>query len=163
MLVNPSQFQFRLFQIRFQLRINVYNANINEIGEPWRTDIITFVVLPTMSCFADWSKRRHVTFVIIECCTRHGRRFNVAKIVKDSSRGNKSHLPRSRNENAWDRPPFRERGNFFGGRREHCLWCSLCLNFLTLVYILVVEPKRSNSALNQLLENKFKIYDYFTK
>jgi len=50
---------------------------------------------------------------------------------------------------------------FFGG--EHCLWCGLCLNFLTLVYILVVESKRSNSALNQLLENQFKIYDYFTK
>jgi len=40
---------------------------------------------------------------------------------------------------------------FFGGG-EHCLWCGLCLNILTLVYILVVEPKRSNSALNQLLE-----------
>jgi len=38
-----------------------------------------------------------------------------------------------------------------------------CLNFLTLVYNLVVEPKRSNSALIQLLENQFKIYDYFTK
>ena len=25
------------------------------------------VVRPTRSCFADWSKRRHVTFVIIEC------------------------------------------------------------------------------------------------
>ena len=73
-------------------------------------------------------------------------------------------LPRSRNENAWDRPPFRGRGNFFFRRgREHCLWCGLCLNFLILVYILAVEPKRSNSALNQLLENQFKIYDYFTK
>ena len=71
-------------------------------------------------------------------------------------------LPRSRNENAWDRPPFRRRGNFFR-RGEHCLWCGLYLNFLTLVYILVVELKRSNSALNQLLENQFKIYDYFTK
>jgi len=26
-----------------------------------------FVVWPTTSCFADWSKRRHVTFSIIEC------------------------------------------------------------------------------------------------
>jgi len=32
-----------------------------------------FVVWPTMTCFADWSKRRHVSFVIIEWWTRHGR------------------------------------------------------------------------------------------
>jgi len=30
---------------------------------------------------------------------------------------------------------------FSGGGEKHCLWCVLCLNFLTLVYILVVEPK----------------------
>jgi len=52
------------------------------------------------------------------------------------------------------------KGAFFRGGEEGAL---PCLNFLTLVYILVVEPKRSNSALNQLLENQFKIYDYFTK
>jgi len=32
-----------------------------------------------MSCFTDWSKRRHVTFVFIECWTRHGRQFNIQK------------------------------------------------------------------------------------
>jgi len=29
------------------------------------------VVWPTTSCFADWSKRRHVTLSIIECRTIH--------------------------------------------------------------------------------------------
>ena len=29
-----------------------------------------FVVWPTTSCFADWSKRRHVTFIIIDWPTR---------------------------------------------------------------------------------------------
>jgi len=30
---------------------------------------LSFVVWPTMSCFAGWSKRRHVTFIIIEWYT----------------------------------------------------------------------------------------------
>ena len=33
---------------------------------------------PTMSCFADWSKRCNVTFIIIECWTCHCRRFDIA-------------------------------------------------------------------------------------
>ena len=36
-----------------------------------KADIVTcnmeFVVWPTTSCFADWSKRRHVTLRIIDC------------------------------------------------------------------------------------------------
>jgi len=36
-----------------------------------RTDCI--VTWPTTSCFADWSKCRHVTSSIIECPPRHGR------------------------------------------------------------------------------------------
>ena len=31
-----------------------------------------FVVWPTMSCFADWSKRRHVTLIKVEWSTRDG-------------------------------------------------------------------------------------------
>jgi len=32
-----------------------------------------YTVLPTMSCFADWSKCCHVTLIIIEWSTHHGR------------------------------------------------------------------------------------------
>jgi len=42
--------------------------------------IIPTVVWPTMSCFADWSKRCPVTFITIECWTRHGRRFDIAML-----------------------------------------------------------------------------------
>ena len=41
--------------------------------ESWKNVLLcytySFVIWPTMSCFADWSKRRHVTFTIIECWT----------------------------------------------------------------------------------------------
>jgi len=33
----------------------------------------SFVIWPTTSCFADWSKRRHVTLSIIICSPLHGR------------------------------------------------------------------------------------------
>ena len=36
-------------------------------------DSFSFVVWPAMSCFADWSKCRHVTLIIIEWSTCHGR------------------------------------------------------------------------------------------
>jgi len=39
----------------------------------------TFVVWPTRSCFADWSKCRHVTFIIVEWSTRHGRLYHSIK------------------------------------------------------------------------------------
>jgi len=39
-----------------------------------------FVVWPTMSCFADWSKRYHATFIIIECRMLRGRRFDIANV-----------------------------------------------------------------------------------
>ena len=41
-------------------------ADVRSKAAVWTVDV---VVWPTMSCFADWSKRRHVTFVIIECLT----------------------------------------------------------------------------------------------
>ena len=39
--------------------------------------ILFIVVWPTMSCLADWSKCRHVTFIVIEWSTRHGRPFTM--------------------------------------------------------------------------------------
>jgi len=41
------------------------------------------VVWPTMSCFADWSKRRHVTLSIIICLPLHGHpgwHYNVTPV-----------------------------------------------------------------------------------
>ena len=49
---------------------------------------VTFVVCPTMSCFANRSKCRHVTFVIIECRTCQ-QSTDQHSYVKDSSYGNK--------------------------------------------------------------------------
>ena len=37
------------------------------VNEYVRAAIFRIVVRPTTSCFADWSKRRHVTFINIEC------------------------------------------------------------------------------------------------
>ena len=34
---------------------------------------LKFVIWPTMSCFSDWSKYHHVTFIIIEWSSHHGR------------------------------------------------------------------------------------------
>jgi len=49
-----------------------------------QTATMCIVVWPTMSCFADWSKRRHVTLVIIICSPLHGHpgwHYNVTVIV----------------------------------------------------------------------------------
>ena len=60
------------------------SVGLNDASDVWTFENVepsTFliVVWPTMSCFADRSRRCHVTFVIIECLTCRLWRFNVQK------------------------------------------------------------------------------------
>ena len=50
------------------------------LNTAYNVGTIMFVVWPTMSCFADWSKRYHATFIIIECRMHRGRRFDIANV-----------------------------------------------------------------------------------
>ena len=54
-----------------------------------------FVVWPTMSCFADWSKRRHVTFVI-ECWTCRRSTVQRCWMLKPSTGSTFKNVERSR-------------------------------------------------------------------
>ena len=54
----------------------VYECRMNNVDELKQRSLIV-VVWPTFSCFADWSKRRDVTFVIIIC---HNDILNVSAV-----------------------------------------------------------------------------------
>jgi len=58
-----------LCQLTAELETVAYLIWHHRICDPKRDSTADGVVVwPTMSCFADWSKHRHVAFVIIECC-----------------------------------------------------------------------------------------------
>jgi len=53
-----------------------------QLATPLRHCVLSYV-WPTMSCFADWSKRRHVTLSIIIWSTLHGHpvwHYNVTRV-----------------------------------------------------------------------------------
>jgi len=65
--LKPVCFTNRRFRDSARLSFILRTTYADHIFRLSRT--LVFVVWPTMSCFADWSKRRHVTFTIIECWT----------------------------------------------------------------------------------------------